>query len=581
MDDLNDTGKKERPFEVKVAFIGNVNVGKSTIINALLRGWFSEVSMFRTTNAVYKFRIQVKGSEEESRREGKRKAEDMEAESDGFALMETESNELELNSKHQPSESIHQDTVANNLRNRNITTLEDDKVYDIPMNCGVLGEMREDTNLTLIDIPGLDDAEKSRMHLAYIDKHWCSFDCVVVVMDASNGVSKKAEVDLLEKIKENMEKQRRVPVIILFNKYEKLDAQKRQLLVETRDKVANIFGVSDRGQALEDLLKAIEGGGDGVDDFPILIPVSAQYALLLHNACISKSLETFMELSSGLLFELVEEFGKVEVGMKTWLLFQSKEEKLEKVYEELQDGPFFDAKLKETNFAKFMDIFRNKVCSRDAQTKMIQSQLNFLMAKTGVEDLMRVLDECYQRMLALGQGTYDPLYAFFWKGYRTSEDTGFHLLEGPQNVKELEQPLKLLMQYYKFCRTADWQSQMQTVALKFEALVRRQLTFVHHQIQLHNRISEGRWANMSRRNWASLVRSVMIADVDRSFREKFGSLKILIEEELDTIMRGHDEVSDNMWKLSVPERLTDPSHWGHLGWVFGEFLEDAKDIDEE
>jgi hypothetical protein len=53
----------------------------------------------------------------------------------------------------------------------------------------------------------------------------------------------------------------------------------------------------------------------------------------------------------------------------------------------------------------------------------------------------------------------------------------------------------------------------------------------------------------------------MMADVDRSFREKFGSLKILIEEELDKIMRGHDEQSENnMWKLSVPERSNDPSH---------------------
>jgi hypothetical protein len=56
----------------------------------------------------------------------------MEADSDGFALMENESDELEMDSNRQYSDSVHRVTVEDNFRNRNITTLKADRVFDVP-----------------------------------------------------------------------------------------------------------------------------------------------------------------------------------------------------------------------------------------------------------------------------------------------------------------------------------------------------------------------------------------------------------------------------------------------------------------
>jgi GTPase SAR1 family protein len=51
-----------KPFDINVAVIGNVSAGKSTLLNALLRAKYSEVSMKRTTAGINYFRIHTKGS---------------------------------------------------------------------------------------------------------------------------------------------------------------------------------------------------------------------------------------------------------------------------------------------------------------------------------------------------------------------------------------------------------------------------------------------------------------------------------------------------------------------------------------
>lgn len=44
-------------FELRVAVLGHVSAGKSTVINALLQGKFSQVGLRRTTAGVNSFRI--------------------------------------------------------------------------------------------------------------------------------------------------------------------------------------------------------------------------------------------------------------------------------------------------------------------------------------------------------------------------------------------------------------------------------------------------------------------------------------------------------------------------------------------
>ena len=52
---------KDLMFEIKVALIGYVSVGKTTVLNALFREKFGEVSMRRTTAAVNFFCLDEMG----------------------------------------------------------------------------------------------------------------------------------------------------------------------------------------------------------------------------------------------------------------------------------------------------------------------------------------------------------------------------------------------------------------------------------------------------------------------------------------------------------------------------------------
>jgi ribosome biogenesis GTPase A len=49
-------------FQIRVALVGYVSVGKSTVINALLGDKYSEVNMRRTTAGVNYFRVSQKAS---------------------------------------------------------------------------------------------------------------------------------------------------------------------------------------------------------------------------------------------------------------------------------------------------------------------------------------------------------------------------------------------------------------------------------------------------------------------------------------------------------------------------------------
>ncbi len=53
-------------FEIKIALLGNVSAGKTTVLNALLRDKFGEVSMKRTTAGVNHFRISTATPKEDT-----------------------------------------------------------------------------------------------------------------------------------------------------------------------------------------------------------------------------------------------------------------------------------------------------------------------------------------------------------------------------------------------------------------------------------------------------------------------------------------------------------------------------------
>lgn len=163
------------------------------------------------------------------------------------------------------------------------TTPNDDDVlqestFDVELD-EPLCEMRPDTRLVLVEVPGLNQAGSKDIYRDYVFSHWNSLDCVIVVMDVFQGVNTEEQVKLLKLVQQqnsstmddnnqditeednerldnektdgssNVEaydattkKNKSLPIIVLCNKVDDFDNEEVALLVEeVRATVENFF----------------------------------------------------------------------------------------------------------------------------------------------------------------------------------------------------------------------------------------------------------------------------------------------------------------------------------------------------
>jgi small GTP-binding protein len=190
----------ETSFEIRIALVGCGSVGKTTVLNALLKNTNSEVSMRRTTACVNYFRIHTAKATSEGGMQPK-------------------------------CDSIDGKGVVH------------EKTFDIEIDEPIISEMRADTQLVLVDIPGLNEADTKDMYRDYVtNKLWSTLDCVIVVMVVSQGVNTEEQVQLLELVKQNCKEKKNVPILVICNKVDDPDnAERMELVNEVRAKVEVIF----------------------------------------------------------------------------------------------------------------------------------------------------------------------------------------------------------------------------------------------------------------------------------------------------------------------------------------------------
>jgi small GTP-binding protein len=215
-------------FEIKVALLGYVSAGKSTVLNALLQGKFSQVAMRRTTAGVNKFRIHHDhaGSREKRNNTSTQAA--------AAAAGQAANNGSVTDT---PSTVRSAEFTLNQISHDNAILRQTNQVHESTFDIELddpLCPMRKDTKLVLIDIPGLNEAGSNDLYRTYVNEHWDTFDCVIAVMEE--------QVQLLQLIQQNATKQKSVPVIVLCNKVDDPDDDEVQMLVtEVRQKVHEVF----------------------------------------------------------------------------------------------------------------------------------------------------------------------------------------------------------------------------------------------------------------------------------------------------------------------------------------------------
>jgi GTPase Era involved in 16S rRNA processing len=254
--------------------LGNVSAGKSTVLNALLREKYSEVSMKRTTAGINYFRIFPKTQAGTS------------ADSSGWTSVADNPRTADSTLKE-----ITEDNAA--LRTRSSVQ---EKTFNIEVDKELV-KMRKDTKLVLVDVPGINEAASSKKYKDYVASTWDSLDCVICVMDGRQGVNTEEALDLLKFVKTNLKEKKNLPVVILCNKVDDPDDDETaELVSEARAEVEKLFGVSDRKKALRTLLNS-ELSPSLV---PVFLPISAVNAFI-HQSGSHMTLQQFQKLDKYLI----------------------------------------------------------------------------------------------------------------------------------------------------------------------------------------------------------------------------------------------------------------------------------------
>jgi len=138
--------KTDQPFEIKVALLGNVSAGKSTVLNALLKDKFSEVAMKRTTAGVNYFSVFKKPSSLTS------------SESDDSTANNGAADWTNLAEDPKSAEAtLKEITQDNRIKLSSLDSTVPEKHFEVELDQNLV-EMRSDTKLVLVDIPGLNEA---------------------------------------------------------------------------------------------------------------------------------------------------------------------------------------------------------------------------------------------------------------------------------------------------------------------------------------------------------------------------------------------------------------------------------------
>ena len=461
------------PAEIRVALLGYVSVGKSTVLNALLQGNYSEVSMRRTTAAINFFRISNANNANKRRRIESDTATPTEA-----TIINVSTDTKELQSPSATLEAI----IGDNEELRKSNTIQE-RTFEVQVQ-EPLCDMRPDTTLVLLDIPGVNEAGSSKMYMDYVAQKWDTFDCVVVVMDAVQGVNTEEQVKLLEFVKDNTEKIRNIPVIVLGNKVDDPDDKEVAGLVgEVRGKVAQIFDVGCREQALDDVIAAA-GKGEAArypaEKSPIFVPLSARNAFLYRTA-FGLSFDQFRKLDNS----IIDKIGRFEVPAFKWKKYPQTQ-KYQVAYEAVSNESEYAARLEMTNFDKFLLVLSHVVGGKETQAALLSSQLDVAESKLSwKQPLAPQIDAICESSKGLGASTR-RLKDVFVKLFEQHEAFAKQQYHQKMDLSELSKTMDQLVDFVEvLCPKilAGSSPEMvreceETMITKMKSLVRHQCKFI-------------------------------------------------------------------------------------------------------
>jgi small GTP-binding protein len=529
----------QKPFDINVAVVGNVSAGKSTLLNALLRAKYSEVSMKRTTAGINYFRIHTKGTSmnEES------PMDDDDTKGEWVEMIEN---------PHTAESALQEITVDNALLRETNTILE--KYFDIELEDNFCTDVHSNARLVLVDIPGLNEAQTGTKYQEYLTSKWRSFDCIIVVMDAKQGVNTDDQVNLLKFVKKNQEI-RWQPVIILCNKVDDPeDEEQSEMVLEARKEVERVFEVTDRAEAMTKILQPGPSDATAVKSLlPAFLSFSASHAYF-HQTVSLLSFEAFKKFDDK---DLIEKYGKEYVGRAKWKGL-SADEKIKAVYGIVTDPAMRQEGLEISSFDRLVKVLNKCVGGGDTQISLVVDRLNSTLEclSLGPDSLTVQLAELYKTYQCLSKCQKDDsilstavedMVKRFWESWLSSHQEALAAIKrSPQGVSEMAPIVAELLRYRDFTQNfplchklqeeKEIEERMKTlVDSLFKALfsLGQSLQKDSKQVLTSTPVSADHadaWKSLSPKDWVRIWGSVKLGTAGKCFFELFGKEKLLLDD---------------------------------------------------
>ncbi|GAX16056.1 hypothetical protein FisN_20Hh269 [Fistulifera solaris] len=609
--------------DIQVALIGHVSVGKTTVLNALFRDKFGEVSMKRTTAGINYFRIIPKQKNASKKPNGAKTAKG--------SVDEIGKQWVDIASYDTKSAgAILKEITADNMAFRNSSAIHE-RFFDIELD-EPLCDMRKDADLVVVDVPGINEASAGSKYRDFVEKKWDTFDVVVLVMDGKQGVNTEEQLKLLQFVKNNQETKRRVSLIILLNKVDDPDDEEQSVLVDESRKEAEKQFNCTLGKLLHNTQKSAKSKSSIFT--PVLIPTSAMHAYFYCTA----SLMTFDQFKK-FDKDLIEKIGREEVGKFKWKTL-SEDKKYQAVYEAVSEEGQYKERLEATNFDKFLEALRDFIGDESAQLKILQEQvrvsLKNLSPKEGLADQF---ESAYEKSKVVCMPATD-LSNHFWVKYNDLEQRVIKDFVGPASICILSEAMNELKSFYDIAHRASWEEDQQKALERMKGLVRHPLLpLLEKATACKNQMQEGaftsksppiQWTHLSPLDWHTICSSFLLLSFNKTFCTTFGYEKMLVEmvkdrlslsslsftyccskvtwegQESNGIRNGgytrcgscgsqhykkqanifafdlnsnselrpiNKDVYASAFTQQIPTTISDPKHWGHLAWVYCEVVE--------
>jgi GTPase SAR1 family protein len=385
----------------------------------------------------------------------------------------------------QDADAVHEQISKDNDELRSSETVKE-KTFNIRIRHPIC-EMRKDTQLVLTDIPGINEAESSKKYRDYVESNWSTFDCVVVVMDAMQGVNTEEQVELLRFVENNNRISKDIPTIVLGNKVDDPnDEDTIHLIEEIRSKTIEVFGNVDyksmpQNAGEKEEAKTRENKANKGAAKRAFIPLSAKNAFIYMKAgnFVLNQLHTYSDLVN---LDLLNKIGCNEFGLR-WSRMKD-DEKVDSVLKIMQDPSEINERLAGTNFNSFLSVLSDFVGGHGSQrnilAKKVEVALNAICYRSlGENAISKCISEAFSRSQSIGTTDVDCLQKTFWKAYRDCEKESFEeRLEKCVDPTALERPFMELESYYELTLKLGWTEESMRVKDAMEQLLRRQITFL-------------------------------------------------------------------------------------------------------